>query len=212
LGKNYRVGFSDSQFQKPTNFREATFHSSYPNFSGTMLHEKTTFTADPAHWPKTASDPVKAKASCAVIRHNVGKQGLPEDEHFFYRREMGFGTQIGGFWDRLPYRLYDWLSGFGYSIGRPIWGLVWLWLVPGLAFCAAKLTGTPRTDLITLLSSLGLSFANMFSFLGLQRTFFEDELGNMNGALQTLAGFQTVIGFVLLFFLGLGLRNRFRLK
>jgi hypothetical protein len=34
----------------------------------------------------------------------------------------------------------------------------------------------------------------------------------MAAILQTLAGMQTVMGFVLLFFLGLGLRNRFRLK
>jgi hypothetical protein len=87
-----------------------------------------------------------------------------------------------------------------------------LWLYPGLAFCAAKLTGTPGADFWALLSSFGLSFANMFSFLGLQRTFFEDELGEMNGALQFIAGVQTFMGFVLLFFLGLGLRNRFRLK
>ena len=30
--------------------------------------------------------------------------------------------------------------------------------------------------------------------------------------MQVLGGVQTVLGFVLLFFLGLGLRNRFRLK
>ena len=87
-----------------------------------------------------------------------------------------------------------------------------LGLVSGLIFCAERVTGAPLADLVTLVSSLGLSFANMFSFLGLQRTFFQTELDALTGAFQTLAGFQTVMGFVLLFFLGLGLRNRFRLK
>jgi hypothetical protein len=116
LGQNHWAQFGNSQFQKPTNFRGATFHSSYPDFSGTMLHEKTTFTAKPAHWPKTASDPVAAKAACAIMRHCVGKQGLPEDKHFFYRREMGFGTQIGGLQEKATYFFFDWLSEFGHSI------------------------------------------------------------------------------------------------
>jgi len=60
--------------------------------------------------------------------------------------------------------------------------------------------------------ALACRFGNTFSFLGLQKTFFEGELKAMDGWFQTLAGFQTVMGFVLLFFLGLGLRNRFRLK
>ncbi len=207
------IAFTDCQFQKPTSFRKATFHSRYPDFSGAVPHDKTTFTDHPDNWPKgTQSDPVQAKASCAVIRHNLGKQGLPEAEHFFYRREMGFGRQIGGFWERLPFRLYDWLSGYGYSIERPVWGMLWLWVVPGLIFGAAGVTGARLADLATLLNSLGLSFANMFSFLGLQRTFFQTELDALTGAFQALAEFQTVMGFVLLFFLGLGLRNRFRLK
>jgi len=91
-------------------------------------------------------------------------------------------------------------------------GLVWLWVLPGFAFLARKASGVPLDDVASRLSSLGLSFANMFSFLGLQKTFVEGELKAMDGWFQTLAGFQTVMGFVLLFFLGLGLRNRFRLK
>ncbi len=125
---------------------------------------------------------------------------------------MAFGKEIGGFWERLPFRLYDWFSAYGYSIGRPVGWLMGLWVVSAYAFFLYKAKGVPLAYVATLFRSLGLSFANMFSFLGLQRTFFEAELRGMGGAFQTLAGFQTVMGFVLLFFLGLGLRNRFRLK
>ena len=96
--KNGKAVFTDTQFQKPANFRDAVFHSRYPDFSGAVLHDKTAFSDHPDHWPKGAqTDPVQAKASCAVIRHNLGKQGLPEAEHFFYRREMALGKQIGRF-------------------------------------------------------------------------------------------------------------------
>lgn len=211
-GQDKVVQITDCQFLNPASFRDANFHSLYPDFSGTILHEKTTFTADDTHWPKTVSDPLAAIASCAVIRHNLGKQGLPEAEHFFYRREMAFGKEIGGFWDKLPFRLYDWLSEYGHSIERPFWWLIWLWLVPGLVFAAKGVTGVALADLGVLGRGLALSFADMFSFLGLQRAFFEADLGGMGWALQVLAGFQTVMGFVFLFLLGLGLRIRFRLR
>ncbi|NSY38300.1 hypothetical protein GKC28_08545 [Leisingera sp. ANG59] len=37
--------FSECHFSKPTSFRGAKFHDAFPNFSGTILHDKTRFTA-----------------------------------------------------------------------------------------------------------------------------------------------------------------------
>ncbi|MEJ2019032.1 MAG: hypothetical protein P8X51_12290, partial [Maritimibacter sp.] len=61
-------------------------------------------------------------------------------------------------------------------------------------------------------NALGLSFSNLFSFFGFGRLFFSEVLEALPWYLQALSGFQTVSGFILLFFLGLGLRNHFRLK
>ena len=118
------VRFKNCHFRMPCVFEKAAF-SSYPDFSGAILHERTSFTADNELWPtgKPDTDHIwESRASCAVIRHNLGKQGLPEAEHFFYRREMEFSGHIGGFLQRLPYRLFGVLSDYGHSIEGPCFG------------------------------------------------------------------------------------------
>ena len=42
-----------------------------------------------------------------MIRHAIAKQGLPEEEHYFFRREMRFRAKIGTVFERLPYILYQ---------------------------------------------------------------------------------------------------------
>jgi hypothetical protein len=60
---------------------------------------------------------------------------------------------------------------------------------------------------------MALSFASIFKFLGFQRTYFGmDGFQNVDIIVQMLTATQTVLSFILLFFLGLGLRTRFRLR
>ena len=130
-GELVEVVFTDCQFLKPTNFRSARFLSVSTDFAGAVLHDKTSLPIEAVNWPEKvrAEDDwldsgrleaerlqdalKKAKASCAVVRQVMGKQGLSEEEHFFFRKEMGFAAQIGGFWERLPYRAFGWVSDFG---------------------------------------------------------------------------------------------------
>jgi Pentapeptide repeats (9 copies) len=211
LGEDREVSFVDCQFQKPTNFRDAIFHSRHPDFSSAILHDKTTFTDKPDNWPSgPQSDPAQAKASCAVIRHTLGKQGLPEAEHFFFRREMGFAGQSGPLWQRPPYWLFGWISDYGYSILTPF---LWLCLLIvgggfGLSWGLAG-SATP----VGFTQSLGLSLANVFNFLSFHKTFATEAfMGGLSPSLKALSGFQSIAGVVLLFFLGLGLRTRFRMR
>ncbi|WP_421701833.1 pentapeptide repeat-containing protein [Aliiroseovarius sp.] len=205
------VLFSESQFEKPTTFRNAHFSSHYPDFSGAVLHDKTTFSARDDLWPSgPQDDPEQARASCAVIRHALGKQGLPEEEHFFFRREMGFAGQIGPWWQRLPYRLFGAVSGYGHSIELP---LRWLMLTFGLPFgiyLAALQEGPLGAD--DAFRALGLCFSNTFRFFGFQRLYFGEFLQSADQLIAGLASAQTVFGYTFLFFLGLGLRTRFRLR
>ena len=53
--------------------------------------------------------------------------------------------------------------------------------------------------------------SNIFNFLGLTKTYFDVKTEIPAGWQQLLAGIQSVAGVVFLFFLGLGLRTRFRL-
>jgi len=96
---------------------------------------------------------------------------------------------------------------------RPACGLLGMWLVPAMIYLGALVR--PFHDGTSDLSwpgALGLSFANLFAFFGLNGLYFETVIDGFGPWLSFLAGLQTVTGFILVFFLGLGLRNRFRLK
>ncbi len=226
--------FSDCQFEKSASFRQAQFRDGYPGFSGAVLHDKTSFTArrelssdeiakddtliGQTYWPKTTKqNPVNARESCAIIRHVLTQQGLPEEAHFFFRREMHFAglPSEGRSWtERLPYRLFGWFSDYGYSIQRPLWWLAGVWFAGLLTF--AYLFGVPQ-DYPKLAkyddwTAMGLSFSNLFPLFGFGRVFLSDVLKDLPRWAQVLSGAQTVLSLPLLFFLGLGLRQRFRLR
>ncbi|GAB5434171.1 MAG: hypothetical protein EpisKO_35410 [Epibacterium sp.] len=223
--------FRDCQFEKPTSFRQALFFDGYPDFSGAVLHDKTNFTArmDPTSdeiaqdkdlegrtfWPqRTKQDPVGARESCATIRHLLTQQGLPEEAHFFFRREMRFASQIGTFWQRLPYRSFGWLSDFGYSIQRPLWWLAGIWFLGMAAFWTVFSFpgGPPVLSESDLGTAAALSFSNLFPLFGFGRVFLSEVLAGLPRWAQVLSGAQTVLSLPLLFFLGLALRQRFRLR
>jgi len=170
------------------------------------VHEKTVFPSEEKNWPTACDqDPKEGRDSCAALRHHLAKQGLPEAEMFFFQREMGFAQQIGKWPERLPYLIYGWLSDYGHSIIRPTNCLLVLFALGAFAVHFATSFGWMK--------SFGYSFANMFKFFGLQRTYFDLDVIQMWPAwLQWVSGGQTVLSFILLFFLGLGLRTRFRLR
>ena len=59
---------------------------------------------------------------------------------------------------------------------------------------------------------MGLSFANIFAVFGFYRRFPSDLLADPTFVTVLLTVSETLLGFVFLFFLGLGLRTRFRLR
>jgi hypothetical protein len=215
--------FTEAAFARLVSFRDAKFVTHYPVLEGTEFRETVVVTAKSTHWPKAGQPlldqaaegakqvPTKevAKESCATLRHALGKQGMPEEEHFFFTREMHHAGQIGSWFQRLPYRLFGWVSGYGGSIERPALGLIWLFLAPLGVYLAAL----GPTSLATFGKAMALSFASIFKFLGFQRTYF-GTVGyqNVDIIVQMLTATQTVLSFILLFFLGLGLRTRFRLR
>jgi hypothetical protein len=212
--------FANAVFEAPVSFEKAEFPYLMPVLSNTTLPASTRLTAKPIYWPpihigwrqgRTDHEQVaeKAKESAATFRHVMNQQSLPEEEHFFFSREMHHAGRIGGWFQRLPYRLFGWLSAYGGSIERPALGLWWLFLAPLGVYLAAL----GPIKLATFGKAIGLSFSSIFKFFGLQRTYFGAEnIQNMHEIVQVLTATQTVLSFILLFFLGLGLRTRFRLR
>ena len=215
---NGEASFSECHFESPTSFHRTSFLTHFPDFSGATLHQNTTFSDKDEFWPKmpgALSDAAEdSRKSLAIIRNTVGKQGLPEEEHYFFRREMAFAARIGTLPQRLPYRLFGFFSDFGHSIAKPTRWLVVLWAIGSGCYWKWWLSGLeePISATPAGFTAMGFSLAQLFSFLGFNRVFFDGDAQQMAWGLQAVAGFQAIAGVVLLFLLGLALRNRFRLK
>ena len=134
----------------------------------------------------------------------MAAQGLPDAAHFFFRREMTHKARIARWWERPIYALYRAVE-YGYGVWQPIAGII---MTLALGWFVLLYWGAMSGRV-----AFGLSVSNTFRFLGFQRVYFEPGLiKSLSFWLEVMTGTQTVLGFVLLFLLGLGLRNRFRLK
>ena len=221
LNEHYRISFADAIFERPTSFRDAEFKHRYPLLDGTVFHDKTQFTAERGFWPtERQPKPKQAKEACATLRHVMAKQSLPEDEGFFFRREMKFAGQSGSWPARPLYWIYGFVSDYGHSVWRPVAFLVALFVlffpayqgcVPSDGYC---LFNPPAVRLLPAVEAAGLSFSNMFKFFGFQTLYYREFLGAdaLSNGIKIAASVQTILSFILLFFLGLGLRSRFRLR
>jgi hypothetical protein len=221
------IRFTDAIFSRSTSFRQCRFAYSYPEFTNSDIYPVTDFSADEALWPRGITVPKKeARESCGIIRNLLAKKGLTEDQHFFFRREMLFTSHHEALLRRIPYQIYRCLSDYGHSIARPIGWLILVWIV-GFAFLWAYFAGyqylcfedisahvprsTPKPEWDGW-TAAGVSLSNLFPLFGFGRVFFKEVLETLPRFLQFLSGLQTVISLPLIFFLGLSLRQRFRLR
>ena len=212
------IRFTDAIFSKSTSFRECHFVHSYPEFTNTDLYPVTDFSADEKFWPEGISTPEKeARDSCGIIRNLLAKKGLTEDQHFFFRREMLFTSHHEEPLRRFPYQVYRYLSDYGHSIARPLIGLAFIWTFGFVCFwgyfsgCCVPAPSTVIDRPIG--SAIGLSFSNLFPLFGFNRLYFGAEFMKfLPASLKALSSVQTVVSLPFLFFLGLGLRQRFRLR
>lgn len=104
----------------------------------------------------------------------------------------------------LAIALYGWLSDYGRSYVRPLYGLL-ITAAAGVLPLWWHLCGLWR--------AIGHSLANTFGVFGFRRDLIgSDVLAALPGLLKVLAAAQTIAGIVLLFLLGVAIRNRFRMK
>lgn len=206
------VSFVGCNFHGQANFLRAFFAENFPLLTGAAFLNTVVFNPEFSSWPKSPDyDPKISRESCATIRHALAKQGLLEDAHFFFRREMYSAGEIGSTVQRLPYLIYGWLSDYGYSIQRPAIGLALVWLFGTAILDTAFQFDYPQEAPLPIAAAL--SFSNLFPFFGFTGTYFEPGfLRELPAPLKVLSAAQTVLSLPLLFFLGLGLRTRFRMR
>jgi len=161
------------------------------------------------------------------LRLFMNKSLQIDEEQFFHRQEMRCKTKLANKWhSKLLYRLYSGLSDYGNSVWRPVGFLVLVMLfgfVANLWISGNLATLLPHGDAgmgwsFGLLGeddpwakprqAAGWSISNTLPFLGFGKLYY----GDLAWPLEVAGGVQTLLGYVLLFFFGLGLRNRFRLR
>ena len=205
--------FSNSKHEGKTSFQNVTFTRA-PLFFATTLHEDTDWTE--ITWPAKPAD--KGEAIQYVRRYDrlalvMSTLKQPDNEHLFFRlsmqaKEVRDGWGISTFSSYL-YGLF-FCYGWGFERALGLWvahlvlGAGYLWVM-ALWQMNQPLSG---------LTALAISFSNSLPFLGLQRGPVE----NAYNSFHTLTGFnmlwtiQSLSGPLLLFFLLLTIRNRFRLR
>lgn len=105
---------------------------------------------------------------------------------------------------------YEVSSDYGHSIGRPAFCLLGSFVIGTFIFAETPVFNGAR---ITLPGAAGLSFANIFSFLPIKREIMTAEMiAGLSSAAQIIGVAQSLLGVVLLFLLGLALRNRYRMR
>lgn len=209
--------FSSANFKSATMFDDAHFLTNVPLFHAAALYDETTFTL-PDHydenWPIISANEVmpadQQKRAYNRLRLFMNKNLQIEEEQFFHRMEMRCKRETENWIYRPIYSVFEGLSDYGNSVMRPVGALFLLWLV-GVSVKIQPVVGEVWPDIQSLPHAMGWSLANVFPFFGFRRLYFDGTVDLVLG-LKVIGGGQTVMGFVLLFFLGLGLRNRFRLR
>ena len=228
--------FSNAIFEAATSFAPYTGHPNAPHpprpvrfarppkFFNATLHEDTDWTdvvwPDP---PKDRDEAIAFRRAYERLKLVMAEQNKFADEHFFLRRELAC-REIAepGTLSTLASRAFRVLSGHGWSIARPLRAIGIAWAAGAVALFAIELWDyrhgawpDPETTPPEFLGpgqAMGLSFSNLFAFLGLGWHIMRDELSSLTAVSEIVAAAQMFAGPVLLFLLALGLRNRFRIR
>ena len=153
-----------------------------------------------------------------------------DEEQFFHRQEMRCKTVLAKWYHKPFYWLYALLSDYGNSVWRPLFWMVFvmlsgalfmLWWQGAFTFLPKEASGFDwmlglmgeDDPWVKPREATGWSISNTLPFLGFGKLYYGGEFAaNLAWPLKVVGGVQTVAGFILLFFFGLGLRNRFRLR
>jgi hypothetical protein len=177
------------------------------------MHQETRFSEDPLFWPGVNDDNAEAgKQAYTRLRQIAAANQNPDLEHFFLRQEMRCKEHLAKPFDKLFFKGYRWIADYGISVARPLAGLAGV-VGFGWGAIAAQLRSGPevKSD-APIAEGLGVSIGNTLPFLRLVDKIAPNFYDYASPWLVVLSAVQSIAGIVLIFFLALGLRNRFRLK
>ena len=217
--------FGSTDFQGATHFLRTKFKTRIPGFFEATLHEYTEWHG--SEWPQVPINDDDARDQVQryqrLTRLMNGHEKFNE-QHFFFRKELRAQRRADG-WSIAG--AMNWFYGlvcdYGYGLSR----IATIWLAH-IMIAAAALWGIrileasermfPWREACSSIGdfpdALAVSFANAHALLNLSGRFLEETKKGWEGiALFNLIGItQTVLGVIILFFLILTIRNRFRMR
>jgi uncharacterized protein YjbI with pentapeptide repeats len=201
FGKTSR--FVNAEIKGETSFERAIFGKEPPHFFGAKLHQGTVWRGIDWPKPKKADEAGAFLDAYACLKLEMDRLKKHEDELDFFALEMRSRRVLLGPLRGLPIALYGVLSDYGRSYARP---LVALFIVAAIGAGAFW-----YFDARTFWEALGLSAANTLNVFGFRRD-FNLAIDTPFAWLKVFAALQTILGTILLFLFGLGIRNKFRMK
>ena len=205
------VDFSNGTFNQATTFKNALFEDAAPTFYQREMHQDTTFTEDPAYWPTPTPDNAQhGKQAYTRLRQIAAGNQNPDLEHFFLRQEMRCKEVLATGIDRAAFAAYRIFADYGISVARPLFALGVVYSL-GVGIIGSYLrygnhSPTPIGD------GAMIALGNTLPFINISEKMHQDFYQHAPWWLDLLSALQSILGIILIFFVALGLRNRFRLK
>jgi hypothetical protein len=166
-------------------------------------------------WPKPPSSKYDAQRQVYAyerLKQEMERLKKHDDEQSFFRRELRVRRAVSRVlsvsW--LLNLAYQAVSNYGVGVVRPMLWLLAVYVTGAAIFARAPIhCGAP----MPIRLALKLSFANIFVFLPDKREIMTPEMvACLSDTTRAISAIQSVSGVVLLFLVGLALRNRFRMK
>lgn len=216
--------FKGAEFQSHTKFAGSDFKSAPPDFSDAVLRQATEW--HDITWPPPPKNCKEARShvhAYECLKLEMQRLGKHEEEQNFFAMELRARRALLWFTAheddrRVGERLnalfraglnwsYSTFSGYGLSVSKPLFWLVMLVAVGTIGYMqTAALHDWP----MDFWDALELSATNLISFLPYRPDKWVTV--HLSTSAKWVGNAQSFFGLVLLFLLGLALRNRFRMK
>jgi uncharacterized protein YjbI with pentapeptide repeats len=223
-----RVSFQNRGFLGMTDFGPVKLHDGHalqgtptrfegvPEFHGCRLHQNTSF--DDAKFDAPSS--LEAARAYRSLKLAMAQQQAVREEQRFFRLEMKVEADLEMGPRRALFRLYRWLSDYGFSLWRPVRFWLWCFVIFGLAHAslafivACERPSATRIFLYSLLNAMPLGFDSLQGALRLG--LFKSCGGGIADSVALIVISLDVLhktgSFLALFLAGLALRNMFKMK
>lgn len=220
-----RADFRAAQFKGQTRFNGATFSTLVPEFFGATLNEDTDW--HQCEWPAIPQESNAAREQ--IRRYQCLARSMADlqkftDHHRFFKKELQIQRRVER-WSLATVMnwFYEKICDYGFGLSRV--SICWLvhWLAGAVLLCVSNIR--PLMDQRTFweatqeaFSNFGsaakVSLGNALGFLNLNSKFFGDAVTNVESVpcFEGVGVAQAILGVILLFFLLLTVRNRFRMR